>query len=61
MSSLRVAQEISKDGKRKAVIEELRASLCKVGLFYDDFCAMEMICAMYSLACSTGKRPIPLR
>lgn len=43
MSSLRVAQEISKDGKRKAVIEELRASLCKVDLFYDDFCAMEMI------------------
>lgn len=43
MSSLRVAQEISKDGSRKALISEINADSCKIELFYDDFCVMEII------------------
>lgn len=43
MSSLRVAQDISKDGKRKAVIKEINASSCKIELYYGDFCVMDIV------------------
>lgn len=43
MNILRVAQDISKDGSRKALISEINADSCKIELFYDDFCVMEII------------------
>ena len=43
MNILRVAQDISKDESRKAIISEINADSCKIELFYDDFCVMEII------------------